>query len=98
MGTLRADGPRTVAVVRKDGSVEADRSVGFRNITVVGVVGRVAFGFLYQSAVARINDVPYAPREDADAARGCGDKVDDLGLPRRITWAAPEAIRMARIV
>ncbi|HSF97712.1 MAG TPA: hypothetical protein VLA55_03375, partial [Ornithinibacter sp.] len=60
MGTLRADGPRTVAVVRKDGSVEADRSVGFRNITVVGVVGRVAFGFLYLSAVARIDDVPWA--------------------------------------
>ena len=42
------DGTRTVAVVRKDGSVEADKSVGFRNdITVVRVVGRFAFGYLY---------------------------------------------------
>lgn len=52
------DGTRTVAVVRRDGTVEADRSVGFRNdITVVRVVGRFGFGFLYPSAVARIKDV-----------------------------------------
>lgn len=52
------DGSRVVAVVRQDGSVEADRSVGFRNdITVVRVVGRFGFAFLYPSAVARINDV-----------------------------------------
>jgi HK97 family phage major capsid protein len=49
------DGTRTAAVVRQDGAVEADRSVGFRNdITVVRVVGRFAFGFLYPSAVGRV--------------------------------------------
>lgn len=52
------DGTRTVAVVRRDGTVESDRSVGFRNdIVVVRVVGRFGFGFLYPSAVARIKDV-----------------------------------------
>ena len=40
------DGTRTAAVVRLDGTVEADRSVGFRNdLTVVRVVGR--FGFAH---------------------------------------------------
>jgi hypothetical protein len=35
--------------------------VGFRNdITVVRVVGRVAFGFLHQAAVARIKDIPWS--------------------------------------
>lgn len=49
------DGTRSAAVVRQDGSVEADRSVGFRNdITVVRVLGRFAFGFLYTHAAARI--------------------------------------------
>jgi HK97 family phage major capsid protein len=53
------DGTRTVAVVRQDGTVEADRSVGFRNdITVVRVIGRFSFGFLYSSAVVRIKDIP----------------------------------------
>ncbi|WP_377640101.1 phage major capsid protein [Oryzobacter terrae] len=53
------DGTRTAVVVRQDGSVEADRSIGFRNdITVVRVVGRFAFGFLYASATARIREEP----------------------------------------
>lgn len=52
------DGTRTAAVVRQDGTVEADRSVGFRNdITVVRVVGRFGFAFLYASAVSRIRTV-----------------------------------------
>jgi HK97 family phage major capsid protein len=52
------DGTRTTAVVRLDGTVEADRSVGFRNdLTLVRVVGRFGFAFLYPSAVARIKDV-----------------------------------------
>ena len=52
------DGNRTVAVVRKDGTVETDRSVGFRSdLTVVRVIGRFGFGFLYPSAVCRITDV-----------------------------------------
>ena len=52
------DGSRTAAVIRKDGTVEADSSAGFRNdVTVVRVVGRFGFGHLYQAAVARIRDV-----------------------------------------
>ena len=46
-------------MVRQDGTVEADRSVGFRNdITVVRVIGRFGFACLYASAVARIQDLP----------------------------------------
>lgn len=49
------DGTRTVSVVRQDGSVETDRSVGFRSdLTVVRVIGRFAFGFLYPASITRI--------------------------------------------
>ena len=49
------DGSRTVAVVRQDGTVETDRSGGFRSdLTVVRVIGRFAFAFLYPSEVCRI--------------------------------------------
>lgn len=50
------DGNRTVAVIRQDGQVETDRSVGFRSdLTVIRVIriGRFAFGFLYPSAASR---------------------------------------------
>ena len=62
------DGTRVAAVVRLDGTVETDRSVGFRNdITVVRVVGRFGFAFLYQASVARIKDIPL---EDAKGNTG----------------------------
>lgn len=48
------DGNRTVAVIRQDGQVETDRSVGFRSdLTVIRVIGRFAFGILYPSAASR---------------------------------------------
>jgi len=53
------DGTRVAAVVRLDGTVEAGLSVGFRNdITVVRVVGRFGFGFLYTSPVVRFRALP----------------------------------------
>jgi HK97 family phage major capsid protein len=53
------DGSRVVAVVRKDGTVESDRSVGFRSdLTVLRAIGRFGFGFLYESAACRIKDIP----------------------------------------
>jgi hypothetical protein len=52
------DGSRSVAAVRQDGTVENDLSGGFRSdLTVVRVIGRFAFGFLYPSAVCRIKDI-----------------------------------------
>lgn len=59
------DGTRTAAVVRQDGSVEADRSVGFRNdITVVRVVGRFGFAFAYTAAATRIIDKSLTRRRE----------------------------------
>ena len=47
-----------VGIERKDGTVETDRSVGFRSdLTVVRVIGRFGLGFLYPSAICRITDV-----------------------------------------
>lgn len=52
------DGSRVVAVVRTDGAVEADKSVGFRNdLTVLRAIGRFGFAVLYPSAACRIKDI-----------------------------------------
>jgi hypothetical protein len=52
------DGSRVFVVVRKDGMAEADKSVGLRNdLAVPRAIGRFGFGFLSESAAARIKDV-----------------------------------------
>jgi hypothetical protein len=59
-----ADRSRTVAVVRKNGTVESDPSVGFRNdLTVLRVMAGSGSGFCTRIPAVRIKDI--APQHNA---------------------------------
>jgi hypothetical protein len=53
------DGSRVAVVIRKDGTVEADRSARFTyDVTVVQATLRLAWAVPYAEAVLRIYDAP----------------------------------------